>query len=276
MLHLPVTTLYTQLLQIAISSLASRADRPRVVEHEWDPDDPEDPVIVVLPDGGVTLAFTDPGSAQPDAAPKKPAPPQNTAAPQWLADSLWARILQRRGGRDTVATSSAAAREAAAPQALASGLTTATGGARASTSGSRHQAQSSGRSDTDQFSTPRAQVELELADQDHAQLSDELSRASRAALQTGQPRRDELAIEPGARAHSVLGNRRARRQRWRAARRHGGVVRLGGRRAAREADEEEQRESSQRSGMQLPPCVERFIAVALHVWREARRNAILI
>ena len=38
------------------------AERPRVVQHEWDPNNPDDPVFLVQPDGGVGLAYQIPGT----------------------------------------------------------------------------------------------------------------------------------------------------------------------------------------------------------------------
>lgn len=37
-------------------------ERPRVVQHEWDPNNPDDPVFLVQPDGGVGLAYQIPGT----------------------------------------------------------------------------------------------------------------------------------------------------------------------------------------------------------------------
>ena len=38
------------------------AERPIVVHHDWDPSDPADPVFIVLPDGGLSLAYQQPTS----------------------------------------------------------------------------------------------------------------------------------------------------------------------------------------------------------------------
>lgn len=42
--------------------LGTCAERPVVVHHDWDPSDPADPVFIVLPDGGLSLAYQQPTS----------------------------------------------------------------------------------------------------------------------------------------------------------------------------------------------------------------------
>eukprot|EP00892_Ulva_mutabilis_P001648 jgi/Ulvmu1/11484/UM077_0033.1 len=58
-----------------------RNERPIVVQHDWDPSDPADPVFIVLPDGGLSLAYQQPVSPSQKSIPltehTTPASPRN-------------------------------------------------------------------------------------------------------------------------------------------------------------------------------------------------------
>lgn len=45
-----------------VANVTVQRERPRVVQHDWDPNNPDDPVFLVQPDGGVGLAYQVPGT----------------------------------------------------------------------------------------------------------------------------------------------------------------------------------------------------------------------
>ena len=188
-----------------------RAGRTEVVNHEWDPK--EDPVIVVLPDGGINLAYTDQQAvpAAESAAASKASAREQTRGLM----SLWRRLCVRSAQRTEPQAHTLRARQAVQEARSA----------HSSQPASRSEATASRPGNRQPFLTVGNMSSRELHMAHWPPLrrtySDVLSEASTSQRRASEgeaamPARRQRSRSALGRRHSVLGDRHARRQRWRA------------------------------------------------------------